>query len=230
MVMRDFRGVRVARKRAPDVSRTQIAPDRAAVHSALCVVPKRLRSNPLRPLLPGYALAAVESWAAALRLARHTPYDVYIVCSPLGWSEPIEICRRIRNVDPQTPIVVFASDVTLAERRAALASGCVQAFVARSDDAHNLGGTVGQLVMLAELRSMDAMKRGIQAMEEHIGQRLARLQRRAPKAPPAARTQTRLKVEACRIFGAAGGSRANFERLWPSIYESALKRVRKPGA
>ena len=147
---------------------------RGPPHRILCVLPRRLTGNPLRHLLQGYELAAAETWTAALRLARHNAYDLYVVYAPLGWAEPAEICRRIREFDAHTPVILYSAQPSAAERREALAQRAIQAYVARSDDAHNLAGTAGQLIMLAELRSMEAMRLGVEAMQAHIARRLAR--------------------------------------------------------
>ena len=200
--------------------------------SVLCVLPKRLPANPLKPLLQGYELAAADAWAAALRLARHKPYDLYVVHSPLVWADPIQICGRIRAFDANTPVILYSVHPSAAERRDALGAGCIQAYVARSDDVHNLAGTAGQLIMISELRSQEAMRAGVQGMQEHIARRLGKLNRGTGAEGEArhARAQARLKIDACRMFAAAGGSRANFERLWPSIFEDAIKRVGRAGS
>jgi CheY-like chemotaxis protein len=184
--------------------------------------------NPLRELLRDYELAAAQTWTAAVRLARDTAYHLYVVYAPLGWADPAEICRRIRDFDVHTPIILYSAQPSAAERREALAQHSIEAYVARSEDAHNLAGTAGQLIMLAELRSMEAMRQGVSAIEAHIARRLQRLMPAGAAHAPAARALARLKLEACRIFAAAGGSRASFERVWPSIYEGALRRVRQP--
>lgn len=195
-------------------------------YRVLCVLPRRLAANPLKPLLQDYDLAPVATWTAALREARHTAYDLYVVYAPLGWADAAQICRRIRDFDAHTPMILYSSQPSAAERREALAQRSLHAYVARSDDAHNLAGAAGQLIMLAELRSIEAVGAGLEAIVAHIARRLAAragsgANRPQPLGP---RSMARLKIEACRMFGAAGGSRANFERLWPSIYEAALKR------
>lgn len=195
-------------------------------HGVLCILPRGLKANPLTRLLDGYELAVADAWTAALRLARNRPYDLYIVYAPLGWADPTEICRRIRAFDAHTPVILYSMSASAGERREAMALGSLRAYVARSDDAHNLAGTAGQLIMLAELRSMEAMQSGVDAMQAHIAGRLDKLYRSgnaAAKTLPS-RSQARLKIETCRLFALAGGSRSNFERLWPAIYEGALKR------
>ena len=224
--MRESPHTRVRRRRAPPVANEQAVREIGPGHSVLGIVPRGLTSNLLKPLLRGYKITAATSWATALRLSRQTPFEVYVIVTPLGWADPPEISKRLRTFDPHTPIVLFAAHGSADDRRAAFASGC--AFVTRADDSNNLAGTIAQLVMLTELRNMDAMKHGMPEVEAHVGERLARLLSRG-RAMTDERAELRLKLEASRIYGAAGGSRASFERLWPGVYESALKRVRKGG-
>ena len=84
--------------------------------------------------------------------------------------------------------------------------------------------------MLSELRSMEAMtcrRAGACRSTSRAGSAGSTRGTDAAGAPSRA-AQARLKIEACRMFAAAGGSRANFERLWPSIFEGALKRSGTP--
>ena len=124
-------------------------------------------------------------------------------------------------------MILYSVRPSAGERREALGGGCIEAYVARSDDVNNLAGTAGQLIMISELRSQEAMRTGVQTIQDHIAHRLGRLDRGSGPAGEARRVhaQARLKIEACRMFTAAGGSRANFERLWPSIFEGATKRA-----
>ena len=221
------RGVLIGRK----ASRTRLgaAPlceRRAAPKLILCVVPRKMPSNPLTVLLKGYELTAANNWTRALRLARQVAYDLYVVYAPLGWADAAEACRKLRAFDARTPLIVYSTRSSAAERREVRSAGA-QAYVGRADDAHNLAGTAGQLIMLAELRSMEAMTAGARAMQENIVRRLAKL-REARLGEPIAlpmRAHERLKLHARRMFALAGGSRANFERMWPSIYEDAVRRL-----
>ena len=202
---------------------THKAPSRAI----LCFLPRGLAANPLKRFLSGYALAAAESWTGALRLARRKPFDLYLLHAPLIWADSLVICRNIRARDPHTPIIVYSAQPSAAERRDALATGCIQAYLPRSDDVHNLVATAGQLIMLAELRSVDAMSSRLQTMQDRIAAGLRKLDDCASAAASTTmhkRLLIRLKIEACRVFADAGGTPANFERLWPSIYERALKQ------
>ena len=212
-----------ARARTPSVPKAAAAPKRV-----LCVLPRRFPAAALKKSLPGYELTGAASATATRRLSGTSACDLYLVYSPLGWGDAAVVCRDIRVYDAHTPIIVYALQGSDRDRREATAAGA-QAYVKRSDDPHNLSGTVGQLIMLAELRSMDVMISGAQAMQERIARRLGKITRTANggRAEPLAQAQPRLKLEARRMFASAGGTRANFERLWPALYESALKDVPK---
>jgi len=197
--------------------------------SGRCVIwliPRRRSIDAFKKLLPGYELAAASSLTALRKLSRSIACDAFIVHSPLGWAEAEIVCRSIRSHDAHTPIIVYGMQPHPAERREIMAAGA-QAYVARSDDPHNLQGRAAQLIMLSELRSMDALEAHAGAMQECITGRVTKLARKM-KADPAAAAgavQTRLKMQAARLFTAAGGTRANFERLWPSIYQRALRAL-----
>lgn len=201
----------------------------ASARLILCVLPRRLRANPLTPLLNGYEVAGAATATDILRLTRNRAYDGYVVHSPLGWLDAAEACRRIRGFDPHTPLIVYTTEHSAAERRDVIAAGA-HAYVARSDDAHNLPGTAGQLIMLAELRSLDAMAAGGEFIRKKLVSRLGKLRHGANgERLINAKSQERMKLEARRLFAEAGGSRANFERAWPSLYAGALRQIEPAG-
>jgi hypothetical protein len=191
----------------------------------LCVLPRRLRINPLQSLLGGYELSAADTRTGTLRILRQDPHDLIVIYSPLGWADAAELCLSLKELDRHTPRVVYSTLPSTVERSEVTSAGA--AYVRRADDVHNLAATAGQLVMLAELRSIEALAAGSRMLEEDLVRRLSRLEEDEGVLPE--RTQ-RLKTQARRLFANAGGSRANFERLWPSLYEAALKRVRGKGS
>lgn len=225
------RGLFANRKTSPPQVASPWVPDRKASPKAiLCVLPRRLRANPLKLLLKGYDLSVATSRTATLRSVRREAHDLYVVYAPLGWAEAPEVCRALRASDTTTPLIVYATQRSAAERREVLAAGA-QAYVTASDAAKNLSGTAGQFIMLAELRSMEVLTAGAKAMQDDIVGRIAKLVGRAKNDRIALqKAHDRLKLQIRRLYASAGGSRANFERIWPSIYESALKRIPQSGA
>jgi hypothetical protein len=219
--MDEPRGPFAARKVAPE-SWSERGHERAASRKrVLCVLPRRLRFNPLQSLLGSYELSVAYTRTGTARVLRQEAHDLIVIYSPLGWADAAELCLNLQEFDRHTPQIVYSTIPSPLERSEVTSAGA--AYVRRADDVHNLAATAGQLVMLAELRSIDALAVGSRDLEDDLVRRLARLDEVAGALPECTR---RLKTQARRLFADAGGSRANFERLWPSLYEAALKRVR----
>jgi CheY-like chemotaxis protein len=192
----------------------------------LCLLPRSSRINPISGLLRAYELCVADSPGQLLRLSKERTFDLYVVVTPLGWVGVAEICRRIRRFDPHTPIICYASQADTNERREALGAGA-QAYVPRAEGSHVLSGTAAQLVMLTELRSDDALSTGGPKIREALVERhvRARMLRNPAVAMLRPRSQSRLKADARRLFARAGGSRANFERVWPALYRELLDEI-----
>jgi len=188
----------------------------------LCVLPRRLRVNPLKSLLAGYELSVADTRTRTLRITRQEAHDLIVIYTPLGWADAVAVCVSLQQVDPHTPLIVYSTMPSPLERMEIRSIGV--AYVRRADDVHNLAATAGQLVMLAELRSIEAMAVRSHVLEDDLVRKLARANDAGGVLPACAQ---RLKQQARRQFASAGGSRANFERLWPALYEAALKRLRE---
>ncbi|HEX2826115.1 MAG TPA: response regulator [Burkholderiales bacterium] len=167
-----------------------------------------------------------DSLGQLVKLSRERTFDLYVLESPLGWIGAPELCRRIRRFDPHTPIVCYAMHADSQERREVLGAGA-QAYVPRAQGSHVLSGTAAQLVMLTELRSDEALAARGPTIREELAKQLARS--RALRNPAGTmlrpHSQAKLKAEARRLFAAAGGSRANFERAWPAFYRELLDEI-----
>jgi hypothetical protein len=157
-----------------------------------------------------------------LRVSRQEAHDLIVIYAPLGWADAAALCLALQQVDRHTPLIVYSTIPSPLERMEVTSVGA--AYVRRADDVHNLAATAGQLVMLAELRSIEALAARSRALEDDLVRKLARMGSAGEILP--ACTQ-RLKLQARRLFASAGGSRANFERLWPSLLDAALKRLRE---
>lgn len=205
------------------------APPQGSRKSVLCLLPRSSRINPLAGLLKAYELCVGDSLGQLVKLSRERTFDLYVLAIPLGWIGAAELCRRIRRFDPHTPIVCYTMHADAHERRDVLAAGA-QAYVPRDKGSHVLSGTAAQLVMLTELRSDEALSVRGPTIREELARQLARS--RALRNPAGAmlrpRSQAKLKAEARRLFAAAGGSRANFERAWPALYREVLEEIAPP--
>lgn len=224
LTMDQTRGTFAARRPALATWSERSRERMASLKRILCVLPRRLRFNPLQSLLGGFELDVADTRTGTLRVLRQQPHDLVVIYSPLGWADAAELCLCLQELDRHTPQIVYSTIPSPLERTEVTSAGA--AYVRRADDVHNLAATAGQLVMLAELRSIEAMAVGSRILEDDLVRRLGRLDVSEDVLPERTR---RLKTQARRLFANAGGSRAHFERMWPSLFEAALQRVRKQG-
>lgn len=97
----------------------------------------------------GCEIAAAESAEEALSLIEQEPFDAYVFDYRLPEMSGVELCRYIRQFDPDTPILFFSalarpSDV--AEARAAGAND----YLVKPNDLEKLPVAVKQLLTKSE--------------------------------------------------------------------------------
>src|SRR5215213_9074929 len=162
--MDQTRGTFASRKAVPATWSRQARERVSAPKRALCVLPRRLRVNPLKSLLAGYELNVADTRTRTLRVTRQEPHDLIVIYAPLGWADAATLCGLIQQVDPHTPLIVYSTMPSPLERMEVTSIGV--AYVRRADDVHNLAATAGQLVMLAELRSIEALAARSRSLED----------------------------------------------------------------
>jgi two-component system, OmpR family, manganese sensing response regulator len=74
-----------------------------------------------------------SSPSEALRLIAEEPFDLYILESKLPEMTGIELCRRIRKMDKDNPILFFTGKVKPGDRAASLATGANEFLVKPRD-------------------------------------------------------------------------------------------------
>ncbi|HZS03400.1 MAG TPA: response regulator [Blastocatellia bacterium] len=93
----------------------------------------------------GYRVTAAGTMAEALRLAKSTRFDLYLLDTRLPDGTGDELCEQIREFDPDTPVVIHTGDAR-EETRARLLGTCAQAFVTKPSDPEVLTETVTELI------------------------------------------------------------------------------------
>jgi DNA-binding response OmpR family regulator len=76
----------------------------------------------------GYEVATAQTVAAALALARSTRFDLYVVDNHFSDGTGIDLCRKVRGFDADTPLIIYSGTSTEADRREGLQAGA-QAFI-----------------------------------------------------------------------------------------------------
>jgi DNA-binding response OmpR family regulator len=77
-----------------------------------------------------YEAASAGNAHDALELARSEHFDLYVIDTMLGDSSGLDLCRRIRELDAQTPIIFYSGAVYEEDKEEGLRAGA-QAYVAK---------------------------------------------------------------------------------------------------
>lgn len=148
-------------------------------------------------------------------LARSRSYDLYVVSGGGPSSTSVALVAWLQRVDGRTPIVFCSSNASARYQDSAIAAGAVRYFV-KPLDPTLLRSTLTLLLKLAEFEST----RAIAAAQKALGEDFAGFTPALREPAPGTRTQQArerlLRAKAYKAFRAAGGNRANFERLWPA--------------
>jgi len=91
---------------------------------------------------------AVRTAAEAISLIQIERFNLYMLDSKLPDLDGFELCRRMRDVDPITPILFFSGAAYEADKRKAIGAGA-DAYVIKPDLA-GLLGSISQFVTCAE--------------------------------------------------------------------------------
>lgn len=71
----------------------------------------------------GLEVTTAETVQDALNLSRVLSFDLYVLDSWFREESGIALCRQIRELDGESPIVVYSGAATLSDRAEALAAG-----------------------------------------------------------------------------------------------------------
>jgi len=76
----------------------------------------------------GYEVKTAASIDEALKASSGAPFDLYFLADRLPDGSGVDLCRRLREFDPHTPIIVYSGAVFKSDEEAALQAGA-SAFV-----------------------------------------------------------------------------------------------------
>src|SRR5262249_51230731 len=149
---------------------------------------------------------------------RSAVFDLYLLDEWLPDPSGVELCRQIRKVDANTPVVVLSPAGHPGEPDAALEAGAT-AYVDMPADFVRLEGTVIGLIQQAEVRSLNARAAEAAALRDEINLHLAGTDARLKEN---AEVTTRaidhlLRARAYATFIESGGARSHFDRLWREV-------------
>lgn len=91
---------------------------------------------------------AVESAAQALSLAQKERFDLLLLDARLPDVDGFELCRRLRDRDPHTPILFFSGAAYESDKQKGIEAGANAYFV--KPDVEALLGGITQFISSAE--------------------------------------------------------------------------------
>ena len=171
----------------------------------------------MQDLLAPHQIDVVATDEEARVLARRASYDVYILAGGPD-AVGLALCAWLHRIDPRTPIIYCSSTGTAAHENRAVAAGALR-FLVKPLDPNLLKSTLGLLLKLAEIETRRARIAEELAIQEELAARAAATRERARNARALAQQSLdcMLRMKAYRAFVDAGGNRANFERMWPTL-------------
>ena len=94
---------------------------------------------------PDYRVEVVRTPQEALRLAATKEFDLYVLDYRFPEMTGVEVCKKIRQADPDTRIMFFTGEAHEIERQAAL-DACADAYLVKPMDIGKLTETASRLL------------------------------------------------------------------------------------
>lgn len=181
--------------------------------------------------LEEYTLTCARDFDEGLRSAQRRYFDLYILDNRLPDGSGIELCRIIREFDPHTPILLYSVAGYARDIREALRAGAQECLVkpVRIDE---LKRAVVRLLSVALGTAFEARQAEVAAIREEMAIRqmenASRVEKSKDKRLRA--EEKALRVKAQIAYLAAGGTRGEFAREWPSVFLEEVRGARTSAA
>jgi len=102
-----------------------------------------------------YRVTAADTCGECLQLARIKRVDLYLLGDGCEDGDTFELCRNIRALDSNTPIIFCSADASRADRRQGMSAGA-QAYLAKPCELEELRRTIRRLIAGALARGVGA--------------------------------------------------------------------------
>lgn len=97
----------------------------------------------------GYEVITVDTQAGALEFAKQEPFDLYLLDDWLPDGRGKDLITKIREFDPNTPIIFFSGNTEEANQAEIMHLGA-QAFLAKPADLDEVRALIEQAISEAE--------------------------------------------------------------------------------
>ena len=182
-------------------------------------------------ILAEHTLICARNFDEGSRFAYLRYFDLYILDNWLPDGSGIGLCRAIRQFDPHTPILFCSAAASTRDIREAMRAGA-QEYLIKPVIPDTFKQAVARLLSSTHEKAFEARRAEIAAVREELAIRQAENAERLEKTK-----QKRLRAEekalrdkALIAFLAAGGTRGDFGREWPSVFTEEVRGVRTSNA
>jgi len=174
--------------------------------------------------LPGYKVVSARDFTEGLRLAKQGYFDFYILDNWLPDGTGVELCRRIREFDPHTPILFYSGIAYERNVQEGLNAGA-QAYLTKPVDTDELKRAIAQAVFAVSETALEARRAEYAAIREELVMRQMGNARRveASKGRFLRAEAKALRLKAELVFLDAGGTRGDFARQWASLFQEEVR-------
>jgi DNA-binding response OmpR family regulator len=93
-----------------------------------------------------YRVTAANTCGECLQLARIKRVDLYLLGDGCEDGDTFELCRKIRALDSDTPIIICSADASQADRRQGMSAGA-QAYLAKPCEVEELRRIISRLIV-----------------------------------------------------------------------------------
>jgi DNA-binding response OmpR family regulator len=188
------------------------------IRHILCVDDHEDTCSMLKILLSDYKVTSVGTCAEALKRAKTRLINLYLLDNWLPDGTGVELCKQIREVDPNTPILFYSAAAYDSDRDEAFKAGAL-GYLIKPNDITRLADVIKQLILQAEVTSISARIAEIEAIRDEVRQREVLIAERMERVK-----KLELKHQSRQVFIQSGGNRATFERMWPDVYRSQVSK------
>jgi DNA-binding response OmpR family regulator len=176
------------------------------------------------PLAGNYEVICARNFEDGLRLATQQRFGLYILDNWLPDGSGVELCRAIREFDPQTPILFYSAAGYNQDIEEGLGAGA-QAYLVKPVSFEELKLAVERLTPPAGESASAAQGAEIKAIRQReITVRVESGKKRRLRAE-----EKLMRFKAEKAFLEAGGTRGEFARRWPSVFKEEVRSHRNGG-
>ena len=102
----------------------------------------------------GHEVVSAKTVRECMELAGRESFDLYMLDDDYTDGTSIELCRQLRRLTPETPVLFFSAQAFIRDRERAMAAGA-HAYLVKPDDIFEIVQTVNSILSGRPSRDAD---------------------------------------------------------------------------